>query len=730
VFVSPWTTSVPLLPASYDPWGVVASILIACFASYVTLELAGRVRVGDRRAALLWWAGGSFVMATGIWTMHFVGMLAFTLPIKLGYGWLWTSMSWLAALAVSAIALGLSSGATLGRRRLLAGALAMGAGISTMHYTGMAALDMVPGIVWNGMLVGLSVFIAVAASAVALGIFFWLRTVEDGRGTIYQLIAALVMGTAIAGMHYTGMAAAGFPQGSVCLSADALGSAGLGGAVTLACIVVLLFALLTAQYDKRVRRNARRMELSLQEANTHLQTANEELRKRAFIDPLTGLANRLLFEDRLHRAVSRAERANDHISDRNAKRVAVLFIDLDGFKPVNDSFGHAAGDEVLKEVAARLNKILRDADTAARVGGDEFLLLIEDAGGGADCVALARRVVDAIARPYPYRAEQLRISASVGIAIYPDSGPSEKLVANADVAMYAAKQMGGSTFALFEARMGLEAQDQLTLQSDLKSALRLGELELHFQPKVNGLRVQFSGVEALLRWNHPQRGIVSPAIFIPMAERFGLIDAIGNWVIDEACRQMQEWARTGVTMRIAINISAHQLRDPHLVDHIRSALERHGVSAAQLLCEITESVAMEDVKTTQRTFEGLSQLGVFLSIDDFGTGYSSLSYLRKLPARQLKIDRSFVLDLETSADARAVVDAVIRLAHALGLRVVAEGVETQGQRDILLQMRCDELQGYFFARPMSAKALMQWVQGDRPQGAPEFTPSVLGNTPD
>jgi diguanylate cyclase (GGDEF)-like protein len=715
-----------LLPASYDPWGVVVSILIACFASYITLELAGRVRVSDTRASRLWWAGGSVVMASGIWSMHFVGMLAFSLPIELGYGWLWTVVSWFAALSVSAIALGIASRATLEPLQLLSGAVAMGIGICAMHYTGMAALDMVPGIVWNWALVALSLAIAVAASAIALGIFFWLRKIKNNRGNLLQLLSSLVMGSAIAGMHYTGMYAAGFPVGSVCLSADGLGSQGLAGAVTLTCTVVLLFALFTSQYDKRVRRNARRMAVSLQEANENLQQANEELRRRAFIDPLTGLANRLLFEDRLHHALTRAARSNEHVSERKAERVAVLFIDLDGFKPVNDTFGHAAGDELLKQVSTRLLAELRQSDTAARVGGDEFLVLMEDVGSAADCTAMARRIGEAIARPYAYQSESLRISASIGIAMHPGSGQSEKLVANADMAMYAAKKMGGDTHALFEPRMGLEILAQQTLQEDLKNALALGQLELHFQPKVNGQLVQFSGVEALLRWNHPQRGMISPDIFIPMAERFGLIGAIGNWVIDKACQHMQEWAQSGVNMRVAINLSAHQLRDPLLVKRIQAALEHHAVDPSYLLCEITESVAMEDVKTTQLTFEGLSNLGVFLAIDDFGTGYSSLSYLRKLPARQLKIDRSFVLDLETSADARAVVDAVIRLAHALGLRVVAEGVETQGQRDILLEMRCDELQGYLFARPMPAHMLMSWVNGDRPDGTPEFTPSVLG----
>jgi EAL domain-containing protein (putative c-di-GMP-specific phosphodiesterase class I) len=319
----------------------------------------------------------------------------------------------------------------------------------------------------------------------------------------------------------------------------------------------------------------------------------------------------------------------------------------------------------------------------------------------------------------------VQISASLGIVVYPDHGHADKLVAHADAAMYAAKRAGGSTYVLFEPHLHGGALEQLSLQSDLRRALELGQIELHYQPKIDAARGQISGTEALLRWHHPERGTVSPAVFIPIAERYGIINELGNWVIEEVCRQMQAWADEGVRMRVAINLSVHQLRQDDLVGRIQSALDRHHVEASQLLCEITESVAMEDIKATQNAFEGLQRIGVYLSIDDFGTGYSSLSYLRQLPARQLKIDRSFIHDLEGSSDARAVVDAVIQLAHALGLRVVAEGVETGGQRDILLNLRCDEMQGFFFARPMDAATLLAWTAGRKPAGSVDFTPSVL-----
>jgi len=717
---------VAFLTPRYDPWIVATSILIATFASYVALDLAKRVRIKDHGVALSWWIGGSIAMGTGIWSMHFVGMLAYSLPIPLGYTTLLTFASWVAGVAVSAVALWVASGPAATLPRIAGGALAMGTGICTMHYIGMAALDMAPGIAWDKALVAASAVIAVLASAAALLIFFWLRQVSAQYGFVYQCIAAVVMGLAISGMHYTGMAAANVPTGAVCLSAGGLGGGNLSTLVILASVAMLSMTLFTSVLDARMQDQASRLASSLQAANVKLQSVNAELRSRAFLDPMTGLPNRLLFEDRLRHALARCERAEERATGTGPARLAVLFVDLDGFKPVNDSFGHAAGDIVLEEAARRLRTAARDIDTVARIGGDEFVLLMEGVSGVADCVTLAMRLIELLRQPFDIADRQLQISASVGIVVHPDHGHKDKLIAHADAAMYAAKRAGGGGYAVFESHMDAGALEQLSLQSDLRRAVELGQLELHYQPKVDGLRGQISGVEALLRWNHPQRGVVSPTVFIPLAERFGLINALGNWVIDEVCRQIQAWAEDGVRMRVAINLSVHQLRGDDLVNRIQRALDRYLVEPSQLLCEITETVAMEDVKLTQRAFEGLQRIGVYLSIDDFGTGYSSLSYLRQLPARQLKIDRSFVNDLESSSDARAVVDAVIRLAHALGLRVVAEGVETAAQRDILLQLACDELQGFFYARPMSAGTLFAWTTGQKPEGTIDFAPSVIG----
>ncbi len=714
------------MPSSYNLLVVAASFAIAMLASYVTLDLARRVRTAQRRVGQAWWAAGSIVMGTGIWAMHFLGMQAFRLPIAIGFAGGLTLLSWLAAVGASGVALGLASREQFGRAQLTLGALVMGAGISGMHYIGMAAMEMAPGITWSPVLVALSVLIAVLASATALAIFQWLRRVQPSQRLPCQLAASFVMAVAICGMHYTGMAAASFAMGSVCLSAGELGGPGLTAMVMIATGMLLVSTLFTAILDARLQSTSERLTQSLQDSNNSLLAANDELQKRAFADALTGLPNRLLFEDRLLHALLRLDRTNNH---RVEDRLAVLFVDLDGFKPINDSFGHAAGDVILRSAAARLLQEAREGDTVARVGGDEFLILLENVSDVAASITVANRVLASLSQPFEVSGKHVQIACSIGIVVHPDHGDRNKLVANADAAMYAAKRAGGSCYALFEPHMGSDASEQLELQNDLRQALDRGELALHYQPKIDGTRGQISGVEALLRWKHPKHGMVSPVVFIALAERFGLIGRLGNWVINEACRQTAEWGRSGMRMRVAINLSVHQLRESGLAERIEHALLRNGLEASQLLCEITESVAMEDIKATQRTFEGLARIGVFLSIDDFGTGYSSLNYLRQLPAQQLKIDRSFVNDLESSEDARAVVAAVISLAHALGLRVVAEGVETGGQRDILLAMGCDELQGFFYARPMPADMLLAWSQGEKPPGSADFTPSVVGKLP-
>lgn len=436
-------------------------------------------------------------------------------------------------------------------------------------------------------------------------------------------------------------------------------------------------------------------------------------------DPLTGLPGLIAFEGALAQAVRQA--------DAGSTQLALLFVNLDDLKSVNMAAGRASGDEVLRQCAKRLRALVKPF-MAARLIGDEFLLLMADDPQPRDASALARHIQTAIGMPFAVERGEVSLSCSIGIAMYPEHGALSTMIAHGQAAMGEARGAGGATHAFFEPRMMQGRRDQLELLRDLRRAVAMKQLELFYQPKIHAPSGEITGAEALLRWNHPTRGMISPGVFIAMAERYGLIVPIGSWVIDEACRQARAWRDTGLRMKVAINLSVHQLRLANLSAEIAGALERHQINPDLLTCEVTESGAMEDVATTMRVLGELDRLGVHISIDDFGTGHSSLSYLRTLPADELKIDRSFVMDLETSEDARKVALAVVNLAKALDLKVVAEGVETEGQNRLLREMGCDQLQGYLFARPMSAKAIALWAMEDEGPRAMNFRASLFKET--
>ncbi len=450
-----------------------------------------------------------------------------------------------------------------------------------------------------------------------------------------------------------------------------------------------------------------------------LMKARSEMQAHAHRDDLTGLPNRISFEGALAQA--------QQVADGQQSQVVLLVIALDGFKHINEAFGHQFGDRVLRRVAQRL-RALAKPHCVARLGGDEFLMLLHGEASTQQGLPLAAQVIDSVSQPVKLDGRELSTGCSIGLAFYPQHGSMSALIANAGVAMRAAKSAGGATYSVFDARMVVDARGQAELLRDLRLALSRSQFELFYQPKIHAPTAQITGVEALLRWHHPQRGTISPNIFIPVAERSGLIDALGAWVIDEACRQARVWRDQGLRMRVSINLSAHQLRQHDLPQHISAALTRHQINPDLLTCEITESVAMDDTEATARIFSDLDAVGVHISIDDFGSGYSSLAYLRKLPATELKIDRSFVLDLATSEEARKIAGAVVQLAQALNLKVVAEGVETEEQYQILRELGCDELQGFLFAKPMSARAVGLWAISDDGPRSIQFSESLFQGT--
>ncbi len=691
-----------------NTWTACLLFLLGGANAALLLHTLRKVRSQDWVVALCWGVGGAVAVGTDLWLLQLVAWRAEHPQAATWFNAAPFLASWCAAVGGVALAVfagrGMPSARSANPWVVLAWAVTMAAVFVLMG----SALAVPPQ--WSAVAGG-PALAALALVTLGIGIALPMLNVPGRRATrrtlgpralgVSVFALALVAGQLLA-LQATPVPAIA-PSPSVAMPGDAI-DARLTSLLIAIGVFIAVMGVVCALVDSRTGRRAQALAGSL-------QSANQRLRELAFRDALTGLPNRLHFEEQLDATLARVGRDT-------AASMAVCFIDLDGFKAVNESFGHAAGDEVLREVGRRLSAQAGERDSVARIGGDEFLMLLAEPGSHEHAAVLVQQALHALMAPYPLPGgSEVRLSCSIGIAVYPEHGPTSRLITHADAAMFAVKRTGGSTYAFFDPRMELDASDQLELQTDLRQAIERGELALYYQPKIDARSRECTGVEALVRWQHPTRGAVGAAELIAVAERFGLIGSIGQWVIDEACRQMRAWDDEGLRLRVAVNLSAQQLRQDDLVQRVRRSFELHRVDATLFTFEITESVAMEDTQATMRAFAQLARAGVALAIDDFGTGHSSLAYLRTLPARQLKIDRSFIADLGVSGDAMAVVDAVIRLAHALGLRVVAEGVETERQCEILATLGCDEFQGYLFARPMDAARLVQWVAGGPRFGA-------------
>jgi diguanylate cyclase (GGDEF)-like protein/PAS domain S-box-containing protein len=422
--------------------------------------------------------------------------------------------------------------------------------------------------------------------------------------------------------------------------------------------------------------------------------AEQQIEYHAYHDALTGLANRRLFEEHLTLALALAQ--------RRQRLVAVLFIDLDNFKTVNDSRGHGAGDALLREVAQRLRASVREGDTVARVGGDEFTLVLQELTRREDAAVVAAKLLNIIATPLDTGGERLYVTASIGVTVYPEDGSdAESLLKNADNAMYRAKAAGRNTVQMSTRELNRSSEERMTLETGLRHAIERREFELYYQPQIDLQSMRIVGMEALLRWRHPERGMITPVSFMPVAEERGFIMILGDWVLRTACREARRFRDRGYPeFRVAVNISAKQFADDRLIDSVDAALAQSGLDRHCLELEITESVAMNDVDMTLALLHRLRKTGISIAIDDFGTGHSSLSYLKRWPIDALKIDRSFVEDLPDRFEDAAIVRSVIQLAQGLNLRVIAEGVETRPQLDFLRLHDCTEGQGYFFSFPL------------------------------
>jgi diguanylate cyclase (GGDEF)-like protein/PAS domain S-box-containing protein len=436
---------------------------------------------------------------------------------------------------------------------------------------------------------------------------------------------------------------------------------------------------------------------------TERKQSEERMRHIAQHDTLTGLPNRLALLMRLAQLLPEAR--------RHGWKVAIMFLDLDRFKIINDTLGHQVGDEMLREVACRLSSVVRETDFVARLGGDEFVIILPGINSPSDAATVAGKVIVALSSAIEANGHELHTSPSIGISLFPDDGPDGDIILkNADTAMYHAKAAGRNNYQFFASEMNLATSERLNIEHKLRHAIARNELALCFQPQFRAGDAMPTGVEALLRWHHPSEGMISPSRFIPVAEETGIIVEIGDWVLTNACREMKHWIDAGLKpMRIAVNVSARQLRRRDFCETVASALAASGLPADLLELEITESSVMENPQEAIIILERLGRMGVTLAIDDFGTGYSSLAYLKLFPIDHLKIDRSFVADIETDLNDRAIAFGTIALAHSLGLKVIAEGVETEDQLELLRANGCDEVQGFLFSKPLTSAAAFAYL---------------------
>ncbi|MFC3523680.1 hypothetical protein CHL76_01130 [Marinococcus halophilus] len=790
---------------SYSPGLVVLSLIIAALASYTAFHAAGRLKTSGTKHKALWAMSGGVCLGGGIWSMHFIAMLAIDMGMPVTYDPLLLALSIVFAVAASWLAFLILR---FFQPRLLVhllGAILIGSGIVSMHYVGMAAMQMEAGMTYNSFLVALSVVIAFFASFTALRLLSLIPRVRNRlRQEAGFIGSSLLMGAAIAGMHYTGMAAASFEHSSAGMAVagpEAVNADLLSIFIGIGIMGILIITTIVAVFDRQMEFKKEQLhyidslyQTIIHSANDAIITSNMDMfiiswnqaaerifghraadivgqslsiivpdayRKRVeyfhkngeevqsgslvelegvhrdgytfplelsfsrqesggeniYIGIIRDISERarqneriqeLIYRDDLTRLPNRRmlnEQLAATIDRQPDKKLAVLFIDLDRFKNVNDVYGHRIGDELLVTASARMAQLLRETDVLARQSGDEFVVVMPDVTG-YQAGNTAQAILQTLNQVLLIEENELFISGSIGISMYPDDGETaEELLKHADTAMYKSKNNGAGQYRFFTSDMNDEVSKKLMLESGLRKGMISEEFLLYYQPQVDVLTGEVKGYEALVRWEHPELGMVPPAEFIPLAEETGLIVPLGRWILQEACRQMAAWKEEGSTVtRMSVNISTLQFQQPDFLKMVTEILETTGLPPEYLELELTESI-VQDLEHSVPLMKSIRAKGIRISLDDFGTGYSSLSYLKDFPINTLKIDKTFMDSIEDGQREEAIVESIIHMAQRLGFNVIAEGIEKCSQLRLLSEKACQEYQGYYFSPPLPAEAI-------------------------
>ncbi|MBG7619301.1 EAL domain-containing protein [Herbaspirillum sp. AP02] len=665
------------------------ALLVASLSAYAALEVSERIVLQEAQHRRLWLSVGAAVFGIGVWGAMLLTVASLEISIAINFDARLVVLSLLLCMGSAFYLMHLTGLRRPHATRLVIGGLAIGAAFNAAFHIALKAMMLQPPLLYHTILL----VVALVVTEVVAVFIVTLFSASNGRkpmtGSLNSQQTRRVLAALLVGAGLVSSAAAGLRAVMIGPQVQSQALEGITREHLVNGLVFLAFlAMAMALVVSGVQRN--------QVLKKIVGRTNDKLLHFATHDVLTGLPNRALLADRIQHAVE--------VARRNGRPFAVLFMDLDGFKAINDSLGHAVGDGLLVAVAQRIRACIRGEDMVARIGGDEFVVVMSNLSSPEVVEQLSENILAALRLDFQIEDATLRVTSSIGIAVYPNSGESaDALMKNADAAMYEAKQSGRNTYRFFEPAMHASAMRHLQVRQALQQAIEQQQFRLHFQPKYRGASKELTGLEALLRWYHPELGEMAPSEFIPIAERSGQIIAIGDWVLQAVCCQIARWDGAGMKpVKVALNLSPLQMR-ADLVERIIAMVGAAGIAPQRLMFEITETAAMKDVERTTQVVRELQSLGFDIAIDDFGTGYSSLAYLAQFHCRQVKIDRFFTsrLDLEDHSG-RAIVAAIIALAHALQMEVVAEGVETEGQLRELQLLHCDQVQGFLLGRPAEA----------------------------
>lgn len=684
----------------YDILLIALSLMTATFAMYITFGFIGHLyrTISVNRNTLL--ALYSVAVGTGLWAIHLINQLIFHHHSSLATSSIHLFASWLFSLLIGFTLCYVASKKVIALAKLLLGGAIIAASAYAMFYFSLVGINQSNGapdtsarITFDLLPLLIALSIALTVSIISLAATSWMKDYAGENKVLIKLIFSFLTSITILAVH-------SIFNTSVILHARVADLAVaeftdkpmLALVITLGLVCLFLLAFVIALYYEKFGVSA--FQFHIMERQSSIDTAST-----GYKDPLTKLPNRRAFQRELEVAAKRSGRANNTI--------ALAYIDLDHFKPINDNFGHHVGDAVLLLVAQRLNAAVRICDTVARIGGDEFVALIEDIKSDEDIIPIVERIVQSIKEPFVVESHQIDISCSVGIAVYPRDGDIDRLMVCADAAMYKAKEDGKNQFRFFDAEIESASDQMLEMQRDLCLAIENNEFSLVFQPKIHCKTQSPVGAEALIRWNHPSKGVILPIAFIPAAERFGLINQINDWVVEESCRVIDRARHQGIDLNVSINLAPQQFRNQHLVDEILQLRKRYVIPADNLMFEIKETTAIRNEAQFKHLLQQFKAANIKVALDDFGSYHFSLSYLQNLSINEIKLDKVFISQINESDASRGLVDAVIRLAHALHFNVVAEGVETEAQRSALVDLNCDHMQGYLFSKPLSEARLFQ-----------------------